>query len=181
MSKNKRVLIIEAAEAVVRKQGVGRLTLSEVAEKAGISKGGLLYHFPSKDALIKGMLDYAMDTFEEYIVQYQAKDKLPGSWMRGYIKGTFPSSGNVLRESASASALIASISHNPALLEHYRNLQAKWFEHTMQQDSMDVMTAQVIQMATDGLWLNEALGMTPLGQAQRKKFIDHLLKMTESS
>ncbi|WP_312795017.1 TetR/AcrR family transcriptional regulator [Tianweitania sp.] len=37
-------------------QGYGHVTLDAVAAKAGISKGGLLYHFPTKAKLIEAML-----------------------------------------------------------------------------------------------------------------------------
>ena len=42
--------ILEAAERVVAEVGAARLTLDVVAQAAGVSKGGLLYHFPSKRA-----------------------------------------------------------------------------------------------------------------------------------
>jgi AcrR family transcriptional regulator len=48
--------IIESALSVVRNQGVASLTLDEAARVAGISKGGVLYHFKSKEALIHGMV-----------------------------------------------------------------------------------------------------------------------------
>ncbi|RCW78741.1 TetR/AcrR family transcriptional regulator [Phyllobacterium bourgognense] len=43
--------ILDGAEEVLLANGVTGLTLNAVAEKVGISKGGLLYHFPSKEAL----------------------------------------------------------------------------------------------------------------------------------
>jgi len=49
--------ILEAADQLVAAQGASNLTLDAVAQAAGLSKGGLLYHFPSKDALLMGMLD----------------------------------------------------------------------------------------------------------------------------
>jgi hypothetical protein len=36
--------VLDAAEAVVVRQGIGNLTLEAVAAEAKISKGGLLYH-----------------------------------------------------------------------------------------------------------------------------------------
>ncbi|MCL4694718.1 MAG: TetR/AcrR family transcriptional regulator, partial [Candidatus Hydrogenedentes bacterium] len=48
-------LLLDSAEAVVVEGGPSRLTLDAVAEKAGVSKGGLLYHFPTKDALVEAM------------------------------------------------------------------------------------------------------------------------------
>ncbi len=48
--------LLDAAEAVVIEQGVSAMTLEAVAKKAGVSKGGLLYHFPSKEAIVMGMV-----------------------------------------------------------------------------------------------------------------------------
>lgn len=49
--------LLDATEAVTTKLGTSSLTLELVASTASVSKGGLLYHFPSKTALIQGMLD----------------------------------------------------------------------------------------------------------------------------
>ena len=48
--------IIDAAEVVVAEVGAAHMTLDAVAGKAGISKGGLLYHFPTKEALLEAMI-----------------------------------------------------------------------------------------------------------------------------
>ena len=40
--------------------GAVHLTLDAVAERAGVSKGGLLYHFPSKESLLQAMVDRNM-------------------------------------------------------------------------------------------------------------------------
>ena len=48
--------LLDAAERVVVESGATHLTLDAVAKSAGVSKGGLLYHFPSKEALLEGML-----------------------------------------------------------------------------------------------------------------------------
>ena len=51
-----RERLLDAAERVVAESGATHLTLDAVAKSAGVSKGGLLYHFPSKEALLEGML-----------------------------------------------------------------------------------------------------------------------------
>src|SRR5262245_2150654 len=48
--------LLDAAEAVVVRQGIANLTLDAVAAEAGLSKGGLLHHFPTKDKLVEGMV-----------------------------------------------------------------------------------------------------------------------------
>jgi len=57
-------LILDAAESVVREVGATHMTLEAVAERAGISKGGLLYNFPNKDALLQAMINRMMEALE---------------------------------------------------------------------------------------------------------------------
>ena len=52
-----RERILAAAIEVIRTDGAANLTLDRVATAAGVSKGGFLYHFGSKDALMAGLLD----------------------------------------------------------------------------------------------------------------------------
>jgi AcrR family transcriptional regulator len=47
--------ILDAAEAVICTRGIAAFTLNAVAQAAGVSKGGLLYHFNSKDSLVSGL------------------------------------------------------------------------------------------------------------------------------
>jgi AcrR family transcriptional regulator len=47
--------ILDAAEELICTRGIAGFTLDRVAQAAGVSKGGLLYHFRSKDSLISGM------------------------------------------------------------------------------------------------------------------------------
>lgn len=47
--------ILDAAEDLIIARGISAFTLDAVAQAAGVSKGGLLYHFNSKDNLISGL------------------------------------------------------------------------------------------------------------------------------
>ncbi|WP_414475614.1 TetR/AcrR family transcriptional regulator [Microvirga sp. M2] len=47
--------ILDAAEDLICTGGIAGFTLDAVALAAGLSKGGLLYHFSSKDSLISGL------------------------------------------------------------------------------------------------------------------------------
>lgn len=46
-----------AALTVGLEDGFGRVTLDKVAERAGVSKGGLLYHFNTKEDFVRDLLD----------------------------------------------------------------------------------------------------------------------------
>src|ERR1700733_4398772 len=50
--------LLEAAVKLIRNNGFGGLRTMEVADLAGVSRGALLHHFPSKHALVVGVLTY---------------------------------------------------------------------------------------------------------------------------
>lgn len=52
----RREALLEAALGVAVESGFGRITMDAVAQRAGVSKGGLLYHFHSKAELIEALL-----------------------------------------------------------------------------------------------------------------------------
>ena len=61
--------MLNAAEEVVLRDGIGRLTLDAVAKEADLSKGGLMHHFPTKDALIDAMVRRKVDAWR---AEYEA-------------------------------------------------------------------------------------------------------------
>jgi AcrR family transcriptional regulator len=52
--------ILNAAEAVVARDGAARLTLEAVAERAGVSKASVLYDYKTKQALIEAVVERAV-------------------------------------------------------------------------------------------------------------------------
>ena len=50
---------------MIRRDGARALTLDAVAAEAGVSKGGVLYHFATKRALIDGLIARWLDDFED--------------------------------------------------------------------------------------------------------------------
>ena len=55
--KSARQRILAAADELSRDLGPANLSLDAVAQRAGVSKGGLLYHFPSKARLLKALVE----------------------------------------------------------------------------------------------------------------------------
>ncbi|WP_417691791.1 TetR/AcrR family transcriptional regulator [Roseibium sp.] len=62
-SGKSRDAILEAALQIVCEKGAGALTIEAVAERAGFSKGGVLYNFPTKEKLTQGMVEREVARF----------------------------------------------------------------------------------------------------------------------
>jgi AcrR family transcriptional regulator len=55
--------IVDAAEHCIRRLGVGRFSMADVAEAAGVSRGSVYVHFPDRDALVRAALAHAAERF----------------------------------------------------------------------------------------------------------------------
>ena len=55
-----RERVLDAFESILVEHGERTATLDAVAESAGVSKGGLLYHFGSKQALVDLHADHGI-------------------------------------------------------------------------------------------------------------------------
>lgn len=174
MTKRNQILL--AASRIVHKQGVSQLTLEAVANEAGISKGGLLYHFPNKEALVQGMLDELLSKYSNEIKQRVESDDSPsGRWSRAYAEATFHEVESGLEMS---SGLLAAVFTNPEMLEKYQQQYSIW-QKQIENDTSDPVLATVIRLVADGLWYSEIFGLAPLDINRREQVLTRLLSWTK--
>lgn len=69
-AKVTRDAILSGAASVFEEMGYGQASLSQVAERAGVTKGALYFHFPSKDDLARAVIaeQHAFITAENEVV-----------------------------------------------------------------------------------------------------------------
>ncbi|NEQ18942.1 MAG: TetR/AcrR family transcriptional regulator [Microcoleus sp. SIO2G3] len=174
-----RDALLQAASQVVIDKGVEALTLDAVAQQAGVSKGGLLYHFPNKDALMTGMVEQLIRDFEAVLqLEFEQDDApgAPGQWVRAYIRAT-------LRFSKQSLALIARLTSiaadSPNLLEAAKVYDQQWRQR-IETSGIDPTKATIILLATDGLWLSEVFQVGILEEPRLTQVVETLLAMTRT-
>src|SRR5699024_10852775 len=119
-----RANILQSAASIVQSDGILDFTLEAVAKHAGISKGGLLYHFPSKDALVSGMVHHLMQNYLDNTKENAEQDTTQkGKWTRSFIKETFQQS---TPEHNTDAALMAAAAINPELLKPVQDAYEHW-------------------------------------------------------
>jgi AcrR family transcriptional regulator len=173
--KNSHERILDAAEDIVAQTGAGHLTLDAVAEKAGVSKGGLMYHFPSKESLLYAMIERLVAGMEAG--QAARADELPPGKARS-IKAhvlNFPRR-NARRKKFIA--LLAAAAYDPRLLAPARKAYRKMFERFVA-DGVRPARAAVIAFAMDGIRLTELLNITPVSPGLREKVTQELLRLAD--
>lgn len=168
--------IIDAAEAVVIEAGASHMTLDAVAAKAGVSKGGLLHHFPNKVSLLVAMVQRRID------MHHQALEKIlreipdgPSRELKGFILSILYRERD--RDSLGAS-LSAAVAHDPRLNEPVRKVVGEAYARLSSQ-GIPFEKAAIIALAADGLWLQEMLSISPFTEEQRITIINELLRLAE--
>ncbi|GIH78737.1 TetR/AcrR family transcriptional regulator [Planobispora longispora] len=135
--------LLDAAENLLSDQGSSALTLAAVAERAGCSKGGLLYHFSTKEALIKGMVERLIEEFDELVAEQEGD-----TYTKRYLAATFIAvrSGRLRRW-----AVVTGASGNLYLLAPLREAMARWHREGLESEP-DPAAAQIVRLACEGLW-----------------------------
>lgn len=172
---SKREHILLSAVQVVLRDGVAQLTLDTVAIQAQVSKGGLLYHFPSKEALISAMLSHYMAGFEARLAQYIAQDTVPiGRFLRAFVLATLEEKS---QETSIVASAMSALAHHPSLLEQLRAHYAQWHQRALE-DGISDSTVQLVMLATDGWWYAKMFGNYP--QLNAEAIQKHLFSLIES-
>jgi AcrR family transcriptional regulator len=160
-----RARLLDAAGAVIRRDGPQALTLDAVAAKAGVSKGGLLYHFKSKRELLDGLVGRWMDDFQRDI------DAESGNFARRYVAAN---DGAHAEEVGMLAALVA----DPQVLAAVRDRHETW-QDRIATEGGDPVDATVARLAADGLWLADLLGTAPPRGQLRERVLARLLELCD--
>lgn len=60
-----RQKILAAARQIVEREGAGALTFDELVKVSGITRGGITYHFPTKEDLLRGLLEADFEQWDQ--------------------------------------------------------------------------------------------------------------------
>lgn len=166
--------ILETAVAIVDTNGAAHLTIDAVAALAGLSKGGVLYHFPSKRALLEAMLALLMDTSTQRLQKLReepsARDQLTIGPMIKAEQEQQP------KQRAMALAILAAAAEDPSLLNPARTYIADRFREAGS-DTTDAQLAHMLLLAAEGIRFLDMLNLLPEDIANREHLFDRLLEL----
>ncbi len=188
--------LLFSARRVVARDGVMKLTLDAVAQEAGVSKGGVLYHFPTKNALVEAMM---ADDIRQW---HGAMDRCREAEIEA---GILPVAGRNLRAFVAASAgvtqcktdgvhelfagedmsywfatapdlragMIAAVAGDHRLLKRFR-VEFEKLQALFENDGLDPATATLVRLAADGLFFVDMMGFAPPTGDLREKMLQQL-------
>jgi AcrR family transcriptional regulator len=173
-SPSTRDRLCEAALRTATRDGILAMTLDNVAKEAGVSKGGVMYHFHTKDELVQAMLRYFGQRAEAMLAHKVANDPLPDQrWARAFLSCVYPEPGETTVEPTAPPgtvpftpeaieqflfAMIAAAVNSPDMLSPLKSL-ADRLRQTMLAEGDTGMDQLLVWLALDGLFLWQFIGL----------------------
>nr|WP_176080336.1 TetR/AcrR family transcriptional regulator [Paraburkholderia tropica] len=173
-----RAQLLQAASDIATDHGVQAVTLEAVAERAGVTKGALQYHFVNKQGLLDALFEQTLERFEDQMETRLAADRKDarGAASRAYLHTTIDetspaASTNVLR------VLVAAMMTDPEIRERYSTPMRKW----TRPDPLPLDQAarlMICRLAADGLWISDLLGYQDMSPELRDEVVRQIERMT---
>lgn len=151
--RSTRDRVLDAFESLLVTQGSRAATLDAVAAQAEVSKGGLLYHFHSKDELVDGMLTRLREQGDRDVEAMSRAAQGPVD----YYLETSVDSGSDFDRALIAAGRIAQENDTRAS-DALADLREAWFA-VLREHLGDESLARTIQLIGDGLYFDDTTGL----------------------
>ncbi|WP_017606624.1 TetR/AcrR family transcriptional regulator [Nocardiopsis alkaliphila] len=172
-TSNTRDRLLDALQEILVGEGYSAVTLEAVARDAGVSKGGLLYHFPSKAALMNGLVERLVELAEAEFKEARESEE---GVVRVFLRTSLPQSPE---EKELYWSVIAALRSHEELGEeavrHVRYLFTHWQE-LLHAELTDPVLAEIILRAGDGLYMAAIAGLPQPAPELTQRMIDRLVE-----
>ncbi|AKK03941.1 TetR/AcrR family transcriptional regulator [Corynebacterium epidermidicanis] len=169
MRTSKRTEILQAAIELIEVGGVESVTYEALATHSGLSKSGLVYHFPSRHDILLGVHQFLAQRWAEELVAAggaPAHELDQVDRLRAYIL-------TLSRKATRADLLVAIDAHShPDYLAQWQQVTSLWSPGPDDPD-------YALRLQADGLWLHDQVSEVPLTPEQRELLTQQLLSQLD--
>lgn len=146
-----RERVLDAFEEILISSGERTATLDATAKAAGVSKGGLLYHFASKDELATGMIDRLTELVDADLADMSLASEGPVAY---YVRTSVMENAPLDRALIAVSRLAqgGSVVAGDAL----RRTRSSWAQ-AISPHVKDATALDLVLLVSDGLYFNNSL------------------------
>lgn len=158
-----RQRVLDAAERIVKSHGAARLTYDELVHESGVSRGGITYHFPTKDGLLRALIARDLEQGKSQEARQRAGlSAEPGAELIALIRTWGTPDSDRKRFVA---GMLGAVAHDPGLLDPVRcHHQTECAARTW--DAAEIQRS-VLRLAAEGLFWSEFFGCSEVPAEQR--------------
>lgn len=165
--------ILDALETLLLTRGLSHITLEAVAAEAGVSKGGLLYHFRSKDALLAGMVQRLGERSDKQLAE---SGRSVAEW---YLQTMDTGATNELALFQSTIAALRSVDGRQGEVQQAVIDMMRSWDDGLRAEIVDPVQAEIVRLVGDGIYLAALMGLPQPDPELHRKVVDRLLGRDE--
>ncbi|MFJ4002180.1 TetR/AcrR family transcriptional regulator [Streptomyces sp. NPDC090023] len=165
MAKNAKQRILDGALNLLRAEGGGAITLEAAAKEVGLSKPGLMYHFPTKEALMLGVIDHVADRWDKLLLErlgQPLETATPAQRIRAHVEVALDAPFD-----RADFAIYTDAHYRTALTDAWVRRIEPWL--TLPDDLPEPVRARLTaaRLLADGYWMAAATGVFPVPERDR--------------
>lgn len=155
---------------VAQEAGAGNLSLDAVAHRAGVSKGGLLYNFPSKAKLLQALVQHYLNDYETSFEREKAADGGTKSALQVHVQLSrelcdHPKGG--------ASGVLAAMADDPHFLDPLSRFKRRILDR-LKAEARDPLRALMCFLVLEGITSLDLFELNLLTEDERRQVLDRL-------
>lgn len=177
MRPSKKTEILDAAVALIEAENLEAVSYEALAEASGMSKSGIVYHFPSRYEIMRGIHQHLADQWEQEL-ERAAGGPADAVNESTRLKALVLSQSN----SATKAELLLEIDarSNPEFSTIWGEVTSRWAPSAQSiEDDETQRSRYLIKILADGLWMHDYVHEQALTPAQREALTDHILRMLD--
>jgi AcrR family transcriptional regulator len=165
---------LESAVELAHEVGASNMSLDAVARRAQVSKGGLLYHFPTKNDLMRALVAYHMERSEQQLTELERQAPFEADSVIRACLDVFVCQHD--RDKTTAAGFLAALAENPGLIEPVRSFNRRLLDR-IDANASDPGRALVVFLALQGLRCMPLLDIDILTPAEEQSALAELRRL----
>jgi AcrR family transcriptional regulator len=145
------------------------LTYQHLADKSGISKGGIMHHYKNKDELLNAIVEQSLIKMKEWILIYQKQNKLEDMGM-AYLHAVLETDKDE-RYLRTMRIIMQAVLLKTEYLDRWNN----WYKENVIQEAGKFRTKSLIAtLIADGIWYSETFGLSIISREDKTEIVKYL-------
>jgi AcrR family transcriptional regulator len=162
-----RQIVLDAARRIVRERGAGKLTFDELVHESGVTRGGITYHFATKEALLRALVESDIEQWSELERKHRPKDANEATAeLVAYIRAHTERNEDRRRF---VTGMLSAVTMDHSLLDPVRDFMQERSAGTDWDDMQ--LRRHLLRLASEGLFWSEIFGCCELKPDVRKRLV----------
>ncbi|WP_367209113.1 TetR/AcrR family transcriptional regulator [Sphingobacterium sp. R2] len=166
-----RQIVLDAALEIATSADWSQVTFQAIADKTGLSKGGIIHHFKNKDELLDELMKQNLSHLTDFLKAYQEQQGITNN-AKSYLKFVLKNGDNMAYQK-----IMRVIVQAILVKDEYRTLWEDWLKENILPDVTKGSNIQnlIFFLVAEGIWYNDSVGFSYLNYTLRKRILKHLV------